>query len=93
MFFLTLLEVSFTKLLRWTAVPPDKTLTSRDMKQGFGAFAIVVLVCQSLCEQPRQHMAQNTHYVVARLTLYSRNKLPVVYQSLPVNSDTLDRKI
>ena len=92
MFFPTLLEVSFIKLLRWTAVPPDKTLTSRDMKQGFGAFAIVVLVCQSLCERPAA-LAQNTHYVGARLTLYSRNKLPVVYQSLPVNSDTLDRKI
>ena len=51
MFFPTLLEVSFIKLPRWTAVPPDKTLTSRDMKQAFGAFAIVVLVCQSLCGQ------------------------------------------
>ena len=70
-----------------------KTLTSRDMKQAFGGFVIVVLVCQSLCERPRHHMAQNTLYVGAKLTLYSRNKLPVVYQSLPVNSDTLDSKI
>ena len=76
-------------------MPPDKTLTSRDMKQGFGAFAIMVLVRQSLpvCERPRQHMAQNSHYVGVKLTLYSRNKLPVVYQSVPVTSDTLDRKI
>lgn len=88
-----LLEVSFIKLPRWTAVPPGKTLTSGDMEQAFGAFAIVVLVCQSLCERPRHHMAQNTHYVGAKLTLYSRNKLSVVDQSLPVNSDTLDRKI
>ena len=63
------------------------------MKQAFGAFAIVVLVCQSLCERPRHRMAQNTLYVVAKLTLYSRNKLPVVYQSVAVNNDTLDRKI
>ena len=62
-----------------------KTLTSRDMKQAFGAFVIVVLVCQSLCERPRHDMAQNTLYVGAK------DKL--VYQSLPVNSDTLDRKI
>lgn len=93
MFFPTLLEVSFIKLPRWTAVPPDKTLTSRDMKQAFRAFPIVVLVCQSLCERPRHHMAQNTHYVGAKLMLCSRNKLPVAYQSVPVNSDTLDRKI